>query len=227
MPIPSRGGILNSDSDQGEIDNPQGIDTLTASVGRNLPRPRSGRKAALLPDRERPGAKLLEDAARQKMTLDVEGVVDGGVDRQEPLGGSRRLEPLLFSFALSNRLVRVFSAIVCPQSLIMDRGKPLFTDGDGIGFELVRGDPLRRKALLLLQLSQQFLGRSSAASWLDQEVKHLALVVDRPPQSMFPATDLDDHLVQMPTGTRPWTTVAKIAGDQPAKLQKPAPNRLV
>ena len=104
------------------------------------------------------------------MTLDVEGVVDGGVDRQEPLGGSRRLELLLFSFALSNRLVRVFSAIVCPQSLIMDRGKPLFTDGDGIGFELVRGDPLRRKALLLQQLSQQFLGRSSAASWLDQEV---------------------------------------------------------
>ena len=82
------------------------------------------------------------------MALDVKGVVDGGVDRQEPLGGSRRLKPLLFSFASSNRLVRVFSAIVCPQSLIMDRGQPLFTDGDDIGFELVRDDPLRRLSLI-------------------------------------------------------------------------------
>jgi hypothetical protein len=35
----------------------------------------------------------------------------------------------------------------------MDRAKPLYADGDGIGFELVRGDALRCKTLLLLQLS--------------------------------------------------------------------------
>ena len=29
----------------------------------------------------------------------------------------------------------------------MDRAKPLFADGDGIGFELVRDDALRRKTL--------------------------------------------------------------------------------
>jgi hypothetical protein len=63
-----------------EIHGQKGIGTLTASVGRNLARPGSGRKAALLPDRERPGAKLLEDTTGQKMTLDVKGVVNGGVD---------------------------------------------------------------------------------------------------------------------------------------------------
>ena len=34
---------------------------------------------------------------------------------------------------------------------------------------------------------------------LDQEVEHLAFVIDRPPQPVFSATDLDDHLVEMPT----------------------------
>ena len=66
-------------------DNPGGIDTLTAAVGRDAPRHGSGCKAALLPDSKRLGPKRLEDGARQKMALDVEGVVDGGVDRDEAL----------------------------------------------------------------------------------------------------------------------------------------------
>ncbi len=109
----------------------------------------------------------------------------------------------------------------------MDRAKPLFADGDGIGFELVRGDALRRKTLLLKQLSQQSPRRSSAASALDQEVEHFPFVINRPPQPVFPATDLDDHLVEMPVCTRPWTAAAKITGDQPPELQKPAPDGLV
>ncbi len=39
------------------------------------------------------------------MALGVEGVVDGSVDRQKPLGRSWRLEPLLFSFAPADRPV--------------------------------------------------------------------------------------------------------------------------
>jgi len=62
-----------------------GIDTLTAAVGRNAPHHGSGCQAALLPDSKRLGPKRLEDGARQKMALDVEGILDGGVDRQEAL----------------------------------------------------------------------------------------------------------------------------------------------
>ena len=109
----------------------------------------------------------------------------------------------------------------------MEGGQPLLADGDGIRFELVRGDALRRKALLLQQLSQQFPRRSSAASSLDQEVEHLPFIVDRPPQPVFSATDLYDHLVEMPTRARAWAVASKIAGDQPPELQKPAPHRLV
>ncbi len=59
----------------------------------------------MLPNRKRLGTKILEVAAWQKMALDVEGVVDGGVNRQEALGGSGRLEPLLLSLSPPNRLV--------------------------------------------------------------------------------------------------------------------------
>ncbi len=63
-----------------------GIDTLTGAVGRNGSRHGSGCDAALLPDRKRLSTNFPEDAAWQKMALDVEGVLDGGVDRQETLG---------------------------------------------------------------------------------------------------------------------------------------------
>ncbi len=64
----------------------EGIDTLTGVVGRNVSRHGSGCDAALLPDSKRLSTKVLEDTAWQKMALDVEGVLDGGVDREETLG---------------------------------------------------------------------------------------------------------------------------------------------
>ena len=109
----------------------------------------------------------------------------------------------------------------------MERGMPLFADSDRVRFELVRGDALRRKALLLQQFSKQSPRRSSAASSLDQEVEHLALLVDRPREPVFPVTDLDDHLVETPARTGTWTAAAKIAGNQPPELQKPAPDGFV
>ena len=64
-------------------------------------------------------------------------------------------------------------------------------------------------------------------SGLDQEVEHLAFVVDRPPQPVLPASDLDGHFIKMPACTRPGTAAAKITGDQPPKFQEPAPDGLV
>jgi hypothetical protein len=45
-----------------------------------------GCEAALPPDSKRLSPKRLEDMAGQKVALNVESVVDGGVDRQETLG---------------------------------------------------------------------------------------------------------------------------------------------
>ena len=44
---------------------------------------------------------------------------------------------------------------------------------------------------------------------------------------MLTATDPDDHLIEVPVGTRPWTAATKIASDQAPKLQKPATDGLI
>ncbi len=109
----------------------------------------------------------------------------------------------------------------------MNSGRSLFADGDRIGFQLVRGNALWREALLLQQLSQQSPCRLSASSWQDQEVEHLAFVIYRPPQPVITATDLDNHIIEVPTRTGARTAAAKIARNQSAELQEPASNRFV
>ena len=52
------------------------------------------------------------------MTLDVEGIVYGGLDVQKSLGRAWGFESLLFSLSPSDRLVRVLRAIVC--TLVID-----------------------------------------------------------------------------------------------------------
>ena len=52
------------------------------------------------------------------MALNVEGIVDGGVDIEEPLGGSGRLESLHLSLTSSHGLMRILRPII--YSLIID-----------------------------------------------------------------------------------------------------------
>ena len=74
----------------------------------------------------------------------------------------------------------LFRSIIRAQSLIVDRRQPFLTNGYSVGFELVRGDARRRITLLPQKLSRQSPRRLSAASRLNQEVEHLAFVINRP-----------------------------------------------
>ena len=62
------------------------------------------------------------------MALNVEIVVDGGVDREKALSRSGGLEALHFSLPSSDRLVGIFCSIVLPQPLLMFRRQPEFTE---------------------------------------------------------------------------------------------------
>ena len=57
------------------------------------------------------------------MALEVEGVVDGGVDAEKPLRGASRLEALHLAFAPAHDLMRVLGAIVHPQPLLVRTGQ--------------------------------------------------------------------------------------------------------
>jgi hypothetical protein len=51
------------------------------------------------------GPEGAQGAAGNQVALDVEGVVGGGMHRDETLGGSRRFEPLHLAFSSAERLM--------------------------------------------------------------------------------------------------------------------------
>jgi hypothetical protein len=61
------------------------------------------------------------------MALEVEDIVDRGVNRQEALGRSGRLETLHLVLASSNRLMRILSPIVLcalARRIVLPGGNP-------------------------------------------------------------------------------------------------------
>ena len=60
------------------------------------------------------------------MALDVERVVNGGVNGQEALGWSGRFEPLHLTLAPSCRLMRILGPIVLARPLLMARRQSYF-----------------------------------------------------------------------------------------------------
>ncbi len=77
------------------------------------------------------------------------------------------------------------------------------------------------------QLPEQYQGSLLVATFLDQDVEHLALVVDGAPQPHAPAADLADHLVEAPATGGRWPGAPEILGVEPAELQRPGADRLI
>jgi len=78
------------------------------------------------------------------MALQVEGVVDGGVDAEKPLRGAGRFEALHFPLPPSHDLVRVLGSIVHAQPLLMPAGQTKLPEPGVIGAQLVGGPQGRR-----------------------------------------------------------------------------------
>jgi hypothetical protein len=86
---------------------------------------------------------------RDEMSLMVEGVVDGGMDIEKALRGSRRLELLHFALSSPHDLMGVFSAIVFTEAPIMRAGEAQSPESRAVGAQLVGDQQLRCEALFL------------------------------------------------------------------------------
>ena len=112
----------------------------------------------------------------------VEGVVDGGMDAEKSLRGSRRLEPLHFALSAPHDLMGVFGAIVFSEASIMRTAQTQLPESRTVGAQLVGNQQLRCEALLLKQLAHQPECRLRIAPTLNEHVEDLAFVVDRAPE---------------------------------------------
>jgi hypothetical protein len=61
--------------------------------------------------------------SRDKVALDIEGIVNDCMHAEETLGRSSRFEPSHFALSSSHHLMRIFCPIVCPEPLFMGAGQ--------------------------------------------------------------------------------------------------------
>jgi hypothetical protein len=73
------------------------------------------------------------------MSLMVEGIVDGRMDVEKPLRGSRGLEPLHLALSSAHDLMGVFpaSAIVLSEASIVRTGEAQLPESRAVGAQLV------------------------------------------------------------------------------------------
>jgi hypothetical protein len=107
---------------------------------------RSGRGIPIGPGLGPEGA---QGAAGNQMALEVEGVVGGGMHRDEALGGSRRFEPLHLTFSSAEWLVGNLGPVVLVNPLFVVGAQADFREGSPVGAQLVGRHPGRSKAVFL------------------------------------------------------------------------------
>jgi len=123
--------------------------------------------------------------------------------------------------------MRVLRPVVCSQAPIVLSREPDRAERCRIGSQPVGHNPARRKAVLLKQFHHEFLCGLCIPSALDEEIQHLTLVVDRPPEPVFTAADRNHHFIEVPMIARSRPRTADIRRDRRPELQEPPPDRLV
>ena len=85
----------------------------------------------------------------------------------------------------------------------------------------------RRPALSLQDLAKEALSCSLVSAACDQDVEHIAVLVNRSPQIMAFAADGDEHFVHVPDVTEPTLPSPQSAGVFGSKLAAPGSNGFV
>lgn len=163
-----------------------------------------------------------------EVTLDIEGVVDGGVGRQEPLRAQLGLELLHVPFPLSDREMGVFGAIVLAQpSRRVKRLEAQDFNRRDVGPQAISYDQLRPNWLItqhLLEEGGRCLGVSAS---LDGRPQHLAFVIDGAPEIHLTTPNPTDHFIQMPARGGRGPPAFEVSGDLLSELPTPVSNRFV
>ena len=93
------------------------------------------------------------------MTLDVEGVVDGGMGGQKSLRLTGRPKALHPSLSLPNRQMRVLSAIVASPSRDVSAIHAEIAQRSTVRWQFIGDEGIRNEALFLQQFAYQFQRR--------------------------------------------------------------------
>ena len=121
-----------------------------------------------------------------------------------------RLEAFHRPLALPGRLVGVLGAVVQVLRPAMLHRRHELAVRHLVAGELVGDDHPGHVPQALEQSAEELLCGHRVSARLDQNVEHVAVLVDRAPQVPLCAVDLDEHLIQVPFVARPPTTTAQL-----------------
>ena len=127
----------------------KGIVTVTGRASESWVRRTLFHATATASSHRAVSALKIEASTRDEMSLMVEGVVDGGMNIEKTLRGSRRLEPLHLALSSPHDLMGVFSAIVFSEASITRAGEAQLPESRAVGAQLVGDQQLRCEALFL------------------------------------------------------------------------------
>ena len=109
---------------------------------------------------------------------------------------------------------------------MLDRCQQLAV-GDLVAAEFVGDDHPRHVLQVFEQRAEESFGGHRISAGLDQNVEHVAVLVDRAPQVVLRAVDPDEHFVAVPFVTGPWPASAQPAGVGLPEFGAPASDRFV
>jgi hypothetical protein len=118
--------------------------------------------------------------------------------------------------------VRHLGAVVEVAALpVLDPGQDLPLGGV-IAAQRVGHDHTGHIPQPLQQFLEEALGRLGVAQALHQDIKHAAMLVDRPPEIGDLTADADEHLVQVPLVARPRPAPLERVGERPPQARPQA-----
>jgi hypothetical protein len=137
------------------------------------------------------------------------------------------LEPPHGPFPLTRRLMGVLHPIVQIAVLpVFHTGHDLARGGT-VALGLVRDDHPWDIPAPFEELAEEFLGCSLIPPALHQDIKHVPLLIHRPPQIMAFALNGQEHLIQVPLIPGLWPSVSKLIGVGLPDLLAPFPDRFI
>ena len=135
-----------------------------------------------------------------------------------------RGEALHRPLALPGRLMRVLGPVVqIPRPPVGHRRHQLAVRHLVAG-ELVGDDHTPHVPQALEEFAEELLGGQRVSARLHQDVKHIAVLVDRTPQVPLCAVDLHKHLIQVPLIAGAWAPPAQLVGVGLPELGTPGPD---
>jgi hypothetical protein len=157
----------------------------------------------------------------QQVTPDTEEVLGDSVHRQESLRLSGGLEPSHLSLPLSGRLVGNLRSIVLVSAGVVDDGRHDRSLRRGITPQLVRDQPPRPASLTLQQLTEEAFSRTPIATRLDEDVDHVAILVNSTPEIVLLTPDVYEEFIQVPRITQ--ATLSPLEPTRILRTELPAP----